>query len=316
MSEWLQTLDGWAITVLITLLAVVLDAVLGEPRRFHPLVGFGALANRVEQWLHGGTRCASAVQRTRGLIALLLITVPFLLLSYLMIQNQILNFLFSVVILYSAIGHRSLRDHVLPVADAMEQGDDDAARYRASMLVSRDPDTMNVPRSTVESALENGCDGIFGALFWFLLAGAPGVLAYRLINTLDAMWGYRSERYLHFGWAAAKLDDLLNYLPARLTAVSYALLGKTGQALQCWQQQAPACSSPNGGPVMCAGAGALNLSLGGPTRYRGEWQQKPILGMGPDPDSSDIRRAMGLVSRTLVLWLLVISVPALWGLYA
>lgn len=296
--------DSWALTVLAALLAVALDLWLGEPRRYHPLVGFGAVANSAERWL----RREGAVwqQRVSGGVALLLITLPFVLLAMLLSLNPWLELVGSVVLCYAAIGHRSLRDHVLPIADAIEQGDDDQARYHASMIVSRDPATMDVPRSTVESALENGSDGIFAALFWFLLAGAPGVVAYRLVNTLDAMWGYKTERFLHFGWAAAMLDDLMNYLPARLTAFSYALLGRTGQALRCWRQQAPLCSSPNGGPVMCAGAGALNLTLGGPTRYQGQWQDKPILGAGNDPQPCDIRRSINLVSRTLLLWLLVL----------
>jgi len=296
---------------LLALLAVGLDLLLGEPRRFHPLVGFGALANRAERWLHGGAAALSGMQRVRGALALLLICLPWVLLVALPEQNSWVGALISVLVLYGAIGHRSLREHVLPVADALEAGDDALARQRAAMIVSRDPETMDVPRSTVESALENGSDGIFAALFWFLLAGAPGVLIYRLINTLDAMWGYRSDRYLHFGWAAARLDDLLNWLPARLVACSYSLLGNTRAGLRCWRQQASLCSSPNGGPVMCAGAGALGLLLGGPTRYRGEWLEKPELGCGESPQPGDIRRAMGLVTDTLWFWLLLLSMSAL-----
>lgn len=311
MIEGLLPLEGWPLTVLLALLAVGLDLLLGEPRRFHPLVGFGALANRAERWLHGGVEASPGVQRLRGALALLIICLPLVLLVALPDQNSGWGALVSVLVLYAAIGHRSLREHVLPIADALEAGDDVLARQRAAMIVSRDPDTMDVPRSTVESALENGSDGIFAALFWFLLAGAPGVLIYRLINTLDAMWGYRSDRYLHFGWAAARLDDLLNWLPARLVASSYALLGNTHAGLRCWRQQASLCSSPNGGPVMCAGAGALGVRLGGPTRYRGTWLQKPELGCGASPQPADIRRAMGLVTDTLWFWLLLLSISAL-----
>lgn len=307
-------LSGWPLTVLAVLLALLLDLWLGEPRRYHPLVGFGWLASRAERWLHGGENAQKWNQRFRGLIAMSLIVFSISLAGLLVNQNSILGFCISILILYSAIGHRSLRDHVLPVARSLEAGDEAGARQQAAMIVSRDPATMDVPRSTIESALENGCDGIFGALFWFLLAGVPGVLCYRLVNTLDAMWGYRSPRYLHFGWAAAKLDDLLNYLPARLTAISYALLGDSLLALQCWQNQAPYCSSPNGGPVMASGAGALQLSLGGPTRYRGEWLDKPVLGAGEAPRPRDIRRAMALVSGTVALWLVLLALSVVIGL--
>jgi len=157
----------------------------------------------------------------------------------------------------------------------------------------------------VESILENGNDAIFAALFWFLIAGIPGIVAYRLINTLDAMWGYRNQRYLYFGRVAARLDDLVNFIPARLTALTYALLGHRSQALRCWQQQAKYHDSPNAGPVMAAGAGALNLALGGPACYDGHWHQRPVLGCGNAPESEDINRALRLISKSILVWLSV-----------
>jgi adenosylcobinamide-phosphate synthase len=123
---------------------------------------------------------------------------------------------------------------------------------------------------------------------------------------MDAMWGYRNDHYRYFGWAAARLDDVLNYLPARLTALSYALLGNTTQALTCWQTQAPKWDSPNAGPVMAAGAGALNILIGGPARYHGKWHNRPTLGAGPPPNANDIDRSLKLVSHSVWLWLIVI----------
>ena len=134
-------------------------------------------------------------------------------------------------------------------------------------------------------------------------------MLYRLANTLDALWGYRTPRYLHFGWAAARLDDGLNWLPARLTALSYALVGsQPALAWRCWREQAPFWKSPNAGPVMAAGAGALGLALGGPARYHGQWQQRPPLGEGLAPCAEDIGRAVKLVQRALWLWLAVIFI--------
>jgi adenosylcobinamide-phosphate synthase len=127
-----------------------------------------------------------------------------------------------------------------------------------------------------------------------------------LANTLDAMWGYRTPRYLYFGWAAARLDDVLNFVPARLTALTYALIGSTRNALRCWRLQAPAWESPNAGPVMAAGAGALELGLGGGAYYHGQWEERPPLGMGSPPDAAAITAALRLVRSGVVLWLLLV----------
>ncbi|MCB1778380.1 MAG: cobalamin biosynthesis protein, partial [Candidatus Competibacteraceae bacterium] len=173
-------------------------------------------------------------------------------------------------------------------------------------------DEEQISRATVESVLENGCDAIFGALFWFVLAGAPGVVLYRLANTLDAMWGYRTSRYLHFGWAAARLDDALNWAPARLTALGYMAVGDHPRvAWRCWREQAPGWKSPNAGSVMAAGAGALGLALGGLARYDGAWQSRPVLGEGLVPCAKDIGRAVQLVRRALWLWLGIIALGGL-----
>ena len=138
---------------------------------------------------------------------------------------------------------------------------------------------------------------------WFALLGGPGALLFRLANTLDAMWGYRNERYLRFGWAAARIDDVLNFVPARLTALSYALLGHTACALRCWRTQAPTWDSPNAGPVMAAGAGALDLSLGGPAVYHGRLEERPPLGAGAPARAADIDKALALVHNSTWLWL-------------
>ncbi|MHB1370300.1 MAG: adenosylcobinamide-phosphate synthase CbiB, partial [Pseudomonadaceae bacterium] len=232
--------------------ALVLDTLFGEPRRFHPLAGFGRLAAGLEARLNADGRG----RRWHGAAALALLVVPGVALAGWLQQQAAVGAVFSVVVLYAAIGLQSLHRHAEPVGAALARGDLDAARADVSMLVSRDTaalDTEGVARAAVESVLENGNDAVFGALFWFLVAGAAGALGYRLVNTLDAMWGYKTPRYLSFGWAAARLDDVLNFVPARLTASSYAVLGRTRLALACWRAQAPAWDSPNAGPVMAAG---------------------------------------------------------------
>ena len=315
-------------TALLTIAAVLLDAALGEPRRWHPLVGFGRWARYLESRLNpepGGTEASHrpSALRLRGVLALLMAVVPWVLLVFAVAvgahalaatdtsapATRYLGYLVSIATLYFALGHQSLRDHAQRVHDALTKGDLTDARAKVGYIVSRDTGQMDaqaVASAAVESVLENGNDAVFGALFWFLVAGAPGVLLYRLANTLDAMWGYRTPRYLYFGWAAARLDDVLNFVPARLTALTYALIGHTRSALRCWRLQAGAWESPNAGPVMAAGAGALGLGLGGGAYYHGQWEERPTLGVGPRPDATSIPAALRLVRLGVIVWLLVV----------
>ncbi|HEV8695711.1 MAG TPA: adenosylcobinamide-phosphate synthase CbiB [Lysobacter sp.] len=288
------------------LAAVLLDAVFGEPRRAHPLVTFGSWARRVERWLHAD-RCIA------GVLAWLIAVLPLVLLAWGMAHvatliSPWLALVFNAGVLYLAIGLRSLGEHAQPVADALDRNDLVAARAAVGRMVSRDTaplEPAQVSAAATESVLENGNDAVFGALLWFALLGAPGAVLYRLANTLDAMWGYRTPRYENFGWASARSDDLLNLVPARLTALGYTLLGNTTRALRCWRRQAPLWDSPNAGPVMAAGAGALGVRLGGAAPYDGVWEPRPDLGEGATPDAGSIRRALRLVRAGVVLWLTV-----------
>lgn len=299
-------------TALLMLAAVIADWMLGEPRRHHPLVGFGKLAERTEAWIRRYAGQSPRGFRMQGALAVLALTLVPTGAAATLSALPAAGAVFDLVLLYFALGHRSLHDHARQVARAQQQGHDGEARRLAGRMVSRDRDAMDVPAATTESVLENGSDGVFGTLFWFAVAGGAGALLHRLANTLDAMWGHRDERYAHFGWAAARLDDLLNFVPARLTALSYALLGRTGQALACWQRQAGVWDSPNAGPVMAAGAGALGVLVGGPARYQGVWRSRPILGKGRRPTAGDIERALGLVRRSVWLWLgILLSVGVL-----
>ena len=287
-------------------LAVLLDRLLGEPTRFHPLVGFGRLADRVEGWLHRGSVAAAASQRRAGILGVCVLLIPIAWLTDLITSVHGLGWIAATALLVLALGGQSLRRHALDVEAALAAGDLQEARSRVGRIVSRDTQALNeeaISKAAIESVLENGCDALFGALFWFLVAGAPGVVIYRLANTLDAMWGYRNERYLHFGWGAAKLDDLLNWLPAQLTALGYAALGSSAAGLRAWRGQGRSWKSRNAGLVMATGASALGLALGGSAPYEGRLQQRPTLGEGRPPKPGDISRALALVDRTTVLWI-------------
>jgi adenosylcobinamide-phosphate synthase len=296
-------------TALIALAAVLLDALLGEPARWHPLVGFGRWAQCFERRFNTNTTRGPLAQRLLGVLAVAVAVGPWVLLAVVASGLPALHYWVAVAALYFALGHQSLRQHAQRVHRVLEAGNLDEARAQVSYMVSRDTakmDNRGVAAAAVESVLENGNDAVFGALFWFLVAGAPGVLLFRLSNTLDAMWGYRTPRYLYFGWAAARFDDVLNFVPARLTALTYALIGSTGTAFRCWRLQARAWESPNAGPVMAAGAGALGLGLGGGAYYHGEWEERPPLGVGSPPDAGSIRAALKLVRSGVVLWLVLV----------
>ena len=300
-------------SALIMITALLLDKLLGEPRRFHPLVGFGRFAMRVERRLNIGAHSALRM-RIHGVVAWSVVVTPWLLLTWLAWQQAFSQPFVGIIILYFALGMQSLGEHAHRIQTALQADDLVLARQRTSEIVSRDTGAMqaeDVARAGVESVLENGNDAVFAALFWFAIAGAPGVLLYRLANTLDAMWGYRTPRFLYFGWAAARIDDVLNYIPARLTALTYALLGHTRLGLRCWQQQAAAWDSPNAGPVMASGAGSLNLKLGGAANYHGNMEVRPTLGTHNAPQAGDIARAMALVKRGAWLWVALLFLAGL-----
>lgn len=294
----------------IVLIAVLLDQMLGEMSRWHPLVGFGNLAQLVEHRLIGAETPAEPqiITRLKGCLAVLTTCLPFVFIASRLTSNHYFGPIVDIGILYLAIGARSLRSHAISVAKVLDQGDLAGARARVALMVSRETAQMeetDVRKAAIESVLENGNDAIFATLFWYLVGGAPGAVLYRLVNTLDAMWGYKTERYLHFGWAAARFDDLLNWIPARLTAVTYMTVGSWFVGWQCWQKQARSWYSPNAGPVLAAGAGALNLRLGGPAMYHGQLKERPILGDGKVPERGDIERAVDLVQKGLCIWVAI-----------
>jgi adenosylcobinamide-phosphate synthase len=296
---------------LLAVLGVIVDRLFGEPRTRHPLVAFGRLATKLEARMNTGHRA-----RPAGILAWCAAVLPPVVVAWLVVSALPFSYacLVHVLLLWFALGAKSLRQHIAPIARALSLGDLDQARALTSRIVSRDTskaDENALSRAAVESALENGNDAIFGALFWFAIAGGPGALMFRLANTLDAMWGYRTPRYLRFGWAAARFDDALNFIPARLTAASYALAGDTRMAWHCWRTQARSWDSPNAGPVMAAGAGSLNVLIGGAAVYHGVLESRPTLGAGHDATPRHVVSALRLVERSTLLWLAVMLILAL-----
>ncbi len=327
--EWLK--DFSLFSVSIVFVALVLDFCFAELQRFHPLVMFGNWAIAIEKRLNlkpvSAEESLSApsalIKRCIGLIAWAVAVLPicyvcFLIEQYLVNKvssNQVFYWVFAVLVLYLCIGWQSLLSHAKAIINPLKKNDMQGARLATSMIVSRETAQLSETQigvAATESVLENGADAIFSAIFWFLLLGVPGVVLYRLANTLDAMWGYKNTRYYYFGWAAARIDDVLNFIPARLTALSYMLLGNSRAAWQCWCKQGVNWKSPNAGPVMAAGAGALNVKLGGGSVYHGIYQERPVLGLSSaaDADRFAIQGACYLVDRVLALWLVVLFMMA------
>ncbi len=293
---------AWAL--LVCLLALGLDLLLGEPRRWHPLVGLGWCAERVEATLNPGGRGGLLA----GTFAVALLVLPVITVAMALQALPMPYWLIvAVILLWLCIGYSSLAEHGMAVYQPLMDYDPETARERVGMMVSRDTralDETGIATAATESVLENGADAIFASLFWFLVAGLPGLVLHRTVNTLDAMWGYRSDRFNRFGRAAARLDDGLNWVPARLTALAYALAGRTRMALWCWKHQARAWESPNAGPVMAAGAGALGIRLGGRAPYHDGWRERPLLGQGEPADALSIPAAIVLIQRSVGLWML------------
>jgi adenosylcobinamide-phosphate synthase len=212
------------------------------------------------------------------------------------------------VVTWAVLGGRTLAGTGAALAARLEAGDLDGARELIPHLCGRDPlalDAEGMARAGCESVAENTSDAVVGPLVWGAVAGVPGLLGYRAVNTLDAMVGHRSPRYRNFGWAAARTDDLLNLAPSRITAVLIVGLapllgGSPGAALRAWRRDAGAHPSPNAGPVEAAAAGALGIRLGGRTVYPHAVEQRPSLGDGHPPTARDLRR-MARLSR-LVTW--------------
>jgi adenosylcobinamide-phosphate synthase len=268
------------------------DRVLGDPARLHPVAGFGRLATAVESRTYADRRAA-------GLVHLLLLVGGVLALGRALPDRTAV----TAVCTWTVLGGRSLAEEAGLVHRHLVDSDLGAARRQVTHLVGRDTSQLgpdDIARATVESVAENTSDAVVAPLLWGAFGGPAGLLGSRAVNTLDAMVGHRSDRYRRFGWASARVDDLVNLVPARVTAL-LAATGDPAPALRAWRHDAHRHPSPNAGPVEASFAGALGVTLGGVNRYGEDVQDRGRLGTGRQPGPGDIPRAVRLADRVGVL---------------
>jgi adenosylcobinamide-phosphate synthase len=234
----------------------------------------------------------------------------------------------AIIAIYTTLAARDLARHSMAVYRPLVKGDLPAARKSVGMIVGRDTselDEAGVARAAVESVAESTVDGVTAPLFYALIAGPVGAMVYRAINTLDSMFGHKSERYLHFGWAPARIDDVANYIPSRLTAPLIALAaagrGRCERSLRILSRDGRKHESPNSGLAEAAMAGALGVELGGTNYYQGEALVKPMIGDAEAPvGAGHIRRANGLMFASAAIFLVLgltvrIGVERLWEMW-
>jgi adenosylcobinamide-phosphate synthase len=308
----------WSDTLFVVIAALAFDALIGDPdwlwRRLpHPVVLIGSLIGLLDRSLNLETR--SPAQRKFAGVSVVILLLAISALSGLLIEMVLRKIAFGNVLVglvaSTLIAQRSLCQHVARVRSAFTDGGLAEARRAVSMIVGRDPDQLDeagVCRAAVESCAENFSDGVVAPVFWLALLGLPGLIAYKAINTADSMIGHRSPRYEAFGWAAARLDDLVNLIPARLSgllvaAVAPAAGGMTATALRVMWRDAAKHRSPNAGWPESAAAGALGLALAGPRRYGERIVDDIFLNAAARKDATadDIGRALDLLIAACLL---------------
>ncbi|MFC4122736.1 cobalamin biosynthesis protein [Nonomuraea zeae] len=308
-------------------LGVALDQLVADPQTpAHPVAVFGRAAARLEGVLYADRRSAGVVHVAvcvGGAAALGLLAQgqppPAIRVAHRQPPPaiRVARTAVTAVATWAVLGGTTLAREGAYMADALERDDLARARARLPHLCGRDPALLESPelaRATVESLAENTSDAVVAPLFWGAVAGVPGLLAYRAINTLDAMIGHHSPRYERFGWAAARLDDVANYVPARVTGVLAALTGPAPRrALAVLRRDGHRHPSPNAGRCEAAFAGALGVTLGGTNVYGGRIEHRPTMGDGPKPEVRDIRRAVRL-TRAVSLAAAGAAVLTAWAL--
>jgi adenosylcobinamide-phosphate synthase len=282
------------------LTAYLADLALGDPKRGHPVALFGQVAAALERVTYRDTKVAGTLHAGLMMAAAALLGTAVE--SATARRGRLWSVAATGTATWICLGGTSLARTGLEMSRLLERDDVEAARRLLPSLCGRDPATLDgagLTRAALESVAENTSDAQVAPLLWAMAGGVPAVLAYRGINTLDSMIGHRSPRYIRFGWAAARLDDLANYVAARATAVLVVVCaplvgGSPSGAVRAWRGDAGRHPSPNAGVVEAAFAGALGVRLGGPTQYHHELQIRPTLGDGEQSTVADLRRAVAL----------------------
>lgn len=295
-------------------LALLIDAAIGWPERLYGLIGhpvgwIGRLISALERGLNR-SGFGDRVRLLLGVLTVAVVVGVSVAVAIAIAQalpSGWIGLALAGVMAWPFVAARSLHRHVASVAHPLVAGDIEDARQAVSMIVGRNPETLDeagIARATLESLAENASDGVVAPLFWGVLLGLPGIVAYKAINTLDSMIGYRNERYMHFGRAAARLDDLVNLIPARLTGFILALVsGRAGKAIATMLRDAGKHRSPNAGWPEAAMAAGLGVRVSGPRVYDGKTTDDPWVNEGaPDPIGADILLGLALYRRAVILF--------------
>jgi adenosylcobinamide-phosphate synthase len=289
---------GWP-TAAGILAGVAADALLGDPRRGHPVALFGRAAQAVQDRAYADSRLRGAGYAAGCVLAA---AAPAMLAEHLTRGRPWLRLAVTAAAVWTVTGARSLTGEAQRIAAALQAGDLTAARAALPNLCGRDPGQLGeseLARAVVESVAENTSDAVVAPLVWCVVAGLPGLTGYRAVNTLDAMVGYQSPTWVRFGWGSARLDDVANWAPARLTGALAAALapvvgGRPAAAWRSMRRYGGRHPSPNAGRCEAAFAGALGVRLGGTSIYAGAAEHRPVLGRGRAAGPADIRRAVRL----------------------
>ena len=298
---------------LIMVLALGLEGLLGWPERLyvrigHPVTWMGAVIRACDQRFNRETDSPSRRRLMGGLVVAGLCAAVWLAAALVVgvMPGGPIGTVLVAVLAWPLVAARSLHDHVRAVALPLASGDLEAARAAVSRIVGRDPrrlDSAGVGRAALESLGESTSDGVVAPLFWGLIFGLPGIATYKLINTMDSMIGHMSPRHAAFGWAAARLDDVVNLIPARLSGLAFVVVsGHWRRSLSCMLRDAGKHRSPNAGWPEAALAGALAVRLSGPRLYDGQGSTDPWVNDGArDPDALDLARGLGLYLWVMAL---------------
>ena len=306
-------------TALVLLLAMLLDAVLGEPKWLwsripHPAVLMGRAVGWLDENFNTGVIGISGKERKRSGILSMAALVLIAGVVGIIVSNLPDYGILQIILAAMLLAQKSLTQHVAAVADALRLSVGDG-RMAVAQIVGRDTSTLDasgIARGAIESAAENLSDGVIAPAFWFLLLGLPGLLIYKITNTADSMIGYKTERHADFGWAAARLDDVLNYIPARLTALLIAATHGALNKLRLILRDAPLHRSPNAGWPEAAMAVTLNVALSGPRSYDGKMRDFPYV----HPEGRHDLTPADIDAAVKVLWRAWVGMVAITTIFA